>query len=276
MAMLLGVVVLAACALVEPQWSPHAGEPPHQLVEMDEWEILSFQRGEIAGRAQYRLSAKSIEIDWTHQPSGARASQTVTLSYWPTSLCSLHDKNTLVVGGKRPITHTTTIETMKINQPIVLESFPEGTSKVLLQPVPVGEIDVVYDSAVQGRDMTVSILRNLGRTGHVFVQFEDSKDVYDLDVSSGPAVLQLVASPTSQDAPVYQPALSKLSDVVWEADHIPTGYVYFYDPRGNSPGFATYLVDRDRDGDLDDSGVIDDDSWAGSPWSDSKSYIFDY
>ena len=73
---------------------------------------------------------------------------------------------------------------------------------------------------------------------------------------------------------MHQTGLSWLSDVEWEADHIPTGYVYMYDPRSDTPGFVTYLADFDRDGELDGGGEIPDDSWVGSAWSVSSNYIF--
>ena len=255
--------------------SVYIGIPPPDLwgIEQGSWR-LSFL--EISGLIAYTTPGKSIDIKWRYRDPATdnvslTADQHIALSFWPTEVLRLN-QNQFLVAGKRG-RGATVIQKFTITSPDLAVTFPLGslTPEVDLVVPTVTSIDEVFSEKLVGLDMVSSMFRMQGSSGSILVQFFDSKDVYKLVLHTGDVAL--VASPNASGTGIV--TTSKLTadfSRTFARDHSQLGYLYgFHAPESSGTGYL-FLVDDDRDDDLDSALVLLDSDWHTMGLSDTASY----
>ncbi len=255
----------------ESAWKPAPGVPPSELRWQGKHKAsLAFQDESITGQARWDLRGKLVSILWTHEPTRSAGAQEISTSYWPTAITALGDGRTLVVAGKRPDGNTV-VESWRLLAPVLVPK--DGPDKeYLLEPAVVESVDTLYDAAVQGRDLVAHVVRKLGSTSGLLVQFVDSRDVYELDFAAKPPTLAIVASPQSATTIPAVPQLRQRYTRAWAGDHKAKGYVYVLANDGQQGVASLVLVDKDRDGKLDGSLLVSEAEWASGGWGAPANY----
>jgi len=192
---------------------------------------------------------------------------TSRVAYWPTAITYLKD-SLYAVAGKRNL--RTVIEVWQVPMP-VLEEFPMGgTPSGFSMGGEVAYKQTVYSEATEGQDMVSLMVPNRGKANAVFVQFYDSRDLYELDYTNAvpPGTgeddypLTRILSSTVGTSEPYVPGLadSRLQ-CIQSSNHINEGFVYmvFPSPETSTEAYqqgtsidALFLFDHDRDGVLDE------------------------
>jgi len=193
-------------------------------------------------------------VTWRQQP----------VRYWP-NLAEWVSDDVLLVTGVSPRTGRSILETWSYEVPqgapdvLPINQSNGQVDEVWLLPER-DSVDLVLDADEPSRQVITYAKENKGRSGHVFVRFASSGDVFDLDLDSG--ALEVVASSTAGVAPFHVPELSNPGP--WRVggvavDHQSEGFVYslkthMYDAPDS---ILILLLDSDRSGTID-SVVIND------------------
>lgn len=268
----LAMLTLVALAHAQdPVWKPAGGLPPTELRWLGKHKAtLEFKDSAIVGKARWDMRGKLVSILWSHAPTLSGESQEIPTSYWPTAVAELQDGKTLLVAGKRTDGNTV-IESWLFRAPELVPKDPEKT-EFLLKPAPVERVDTVYDAAAQGKDLVGHMVRKLGASSNVLVQFVDSRAVYDVDVTAKPPKLTLVADPRAASVLPPVPQLAQRYTHVWAGDHRSRGYVYAFVNDEHDDVSRLVLLDADRNGVLDGLLVVSSAQWTADGWQVASNY----
>lgn len=189
-----------------------------------------------------------VASTWREQP----------LRFWPNCVEWISD-DALLVSGVSPRTGRTIIEVWEYETPqgapdaLPVTSASGRTETQWLLPSRTA-IDTVFDSDDVDRQVMTLAKENKGRPGHVFVRFDSSDDLLELELATGD--LHVVASPVAGAAPLHVPELANAGP--WDVGaggvvHQSAGFAYvitthLYD--APDPIVIVFL-DADRDGTLD-------------------------
>lgn len=260
------------------------GLPPFQLsrtASLDRMEVES--NGYLTATARHRIHDKSVHIDYYATGSGPRdlpilanKSLTVATSYHPTAVAFLED-GWLAVAGKWAGTagNSTVIEIWGLAVPQIVQSIPPsgGEANTVIRGARVLNRTVVLNIEEPGKAMVCAMLRVRGKPASMFVQFWDSRDLYELDFSEVldpstppppvPFPISKVLSATPGGSAPFAPDLADKRRVwVRGATHSTAGYVYTWIApaheqiaAGSGGVPALTLFDTDRDGDIDTWGL---------------------
>lgn len=264
------IVALSAAVRVsnaqEDTWKPAEGMPPAELRWPGKQKAkLEFKDLALTGQARWDMRGQLVSILWVHEPTRSAELQEIHTSYWPTSIVELADGKSLAVAGKRQGGNTI-IEFWHILAPELVPK-DEAKTEYLLKPAAVERVDTIYDTAAKGRDLVVHLVRKLGTSPALLVQFADSRDVYDVDLAAKPPAFKLVASPNAAASIPAVPQLVQRYTRVLSADHATRGYVYAFANDEHESVAALVLLDADRNGALDGSLVVPPDKWAADGWN---------
>lgn len=195
--------------------------------------------------------------------------QTFPLGYYPTEITPTSDWGCVLIGGTNKF-GTTRVMRYQLSDPgFGANGVPLDSSIV--------EIDEIFSASSLSETRDVyQILENQGAPQHCFVQFWNSRRVYDLDATTGQ--LQLVASSTDQPGigEIVVPQLSDAHTLAYWRDHMGSGYVYFFVPLGAQDGASTVVLrDLDRNGVLDDGLSLTNELYASMGFGDPGQYLDD-
>lgn len=215
--------------------------------------------------------SESVRITWKYSSGSdfrcpmATETEELVPGFHPTA-CELLSPTQLVVAG-RTKTGNTRIERWTFDVPRLQRDRTSG----LIRLVPRGrtEVVVLYDAQTAGKEIVRGLLRKRGVDGRVFVHFQDSRDLYELDASSAPYSMRLVLSK------VKEPLLGGEFERSYGADHERLGFLYGFSGRIDCAPDAVvplFLRDSNRDGVLDSHGTLSGEEW-GRDWEDLGGYV---
>jgi len=181
--------------------------------------------------------------------------QTEQVPFWPTEICGA-GPNRICVAGKT-VKGKTRIQLWEFSATEVLEDpFQDPQTGQWIYPetyLPIETKTQLYHDAQPGKGLVRTMLRNHGSTNEVFVQFEDSRDLYALNLDTHALDLRLSAN--------AQPALLQDNADRFASDHLFYGLLYLFCSGAEE---TLILVDADTDGQLDQSEtmLLDAEEWA--------------
>jgi hypothetical protein len=259
---LLGVAGSLA-ATMEPRQQggppPVASPPPAAWARQASIAPAPFEPYRLVGDVRVSTLAKRVTIQWSYDDAGtgerAFAWDDFDVSFWPTAAARIDvDGLHLLVAGKRPSNSRTVIELWTLD----LVSLPDENTDATVAK------STVYDANQQGKRVVRFMDPMPGTAQHAILQFDDSRDLYSLDASTG--VFQVIY--TVQQVPKL--GLDSLSRL-WTAEHPTAGFVYgIEDDASVSDDGGVLLYDSDKDGDLDSWEDLEPADWdekvGNVPW----------
>lgn len=248
----LHAVVIAVLMLSAPDWAQVQAAPPDSsFSSLDKSHaIMKTSYPGVTGLLKYDVSGRVVVISWMRdfleQNSRELSAQEEPCSFWPTEVCSVGTNQVCVAGknvkGFTVIRHWTFSFTEALEEPV---THSDGTIEFPDTFIPVASTSTAYQSNDSGRRLVRAMFGNHGKPGHVFVVFDDSRDLYELNLQT--QSLALIQSR------VGQPMLSMEFSNRTSWDHAQYGYLYHL-ASGRKPGdsdSSLIFVDADRDGVLD-------------------------
>lgn len=235
----------------------------------------------ISGSATYDMEGRRVNIQWARRFMDVVkvSEQSFATTFFPTELCVFRDG--LCVAGKRGVSGYTVIEVWEFGPQELPDAYVDPSTGATVHPdtelFPTDKF-TIYDEKTPGRKLVRFMFRNAGSPIHLLVQFWDSKDLYEIDTTTGEFERIMTVDPLAGDCE-YQPELADTYyNDRWSADMLTFGYVYFLFDDGNGPTTfpkALMLVDADRDGVLDSGGsmVLGHEEWASLHLSDGNQYV---
>lgn len=255
-----GVVACAGCVALAFSAVAQSGDleekPPPTAATMLRTGTELVDSDHVRGSVRIESREQQVEVVWRYSPAGSFLhddvrsveTQTRSTSYWPTS-AEVIAPNKIAVAGKERGTGYTRIEVWTLTAP----SFEVPRTGPGLQPQPdlVADVVLVHRAAITGRDTVSAMVHVRGKPSSLFVQFYDSRDLYELDWSAPTRPLSLVLERASE------PGLAVDGyNYLMAGDHKTQGFVYIFmelDCVSTIPPLV--LCDSDRDGDIDTHGV---------------------
>jgi hypothetical protein len=214
-----------------------------------------FCSGQFQAAIEVKTSAKEIVVKWEKSASGDFTNpdltklQTISTAFWPNCVEVVGGGMILVAGKDRD--GDTRIERWTLPNPLTV-STSQGTTMLL--PQGPQDLEVVYEGSVVGKDMVRFMLKNEGSPGMAFVQFYDSRSLYEVNYADEPFTQTLVLDVAAE------PNLQQGYAECMRGEHSQHGYVYVFST--SSPYVSTpALVLRD----VDNNGTID--SHQSMPWT---------
>jgi len=234
------------------------GPPPRELagsVEGGAHVMTSFASGiegvaGVEGAVTYDMLERTVVLHWWRNfPAQQRregSTQVEHLSLWPTAVCSF-GTDRVCVAGKDPRGQTV-IQSWRFSTSEVFEPASAQSTGELFFPdtlIPVASTTTVYEGDVPGHRLVRALFANHGAPDKLFVQFHDSRDLYELDTATH--ALSLKVSSASD------PRLARSFDGSYTWNHLQRGYLYCMGMEVNENGAPESLifVDANRDGTLD-------------------------
>lgn len=249
--------------------------PPYELVHIDDsfakWFASDYQETLV----QCVTLETKVEMSWAASPNWSTqgvtdevVQQRIT-SYYPTAAAVVG--NTVVVGGKGRGDETI-IEAWNYAWP---GPNPPGQSGTVDQPNLVSVIEL-YRGEQVGKLLVREILPYLGSAStpnpEVLVQFDDSRDIYALDLKTHAMSLEVSSSAAGTLQNVAD--LGKDFHWAWVGEHATEGYVYnfgwFF---GTTRTTHLVLRDTDKDGVVDDYLSLSPTEWDASAYADHSTYV---
>lgn len=247
------------------------------------------RQGDVGMCINFDTEQREIAVEWCWGPDGylwnavCRAPQSWTVAYWPTDVVRLAD-GAWLVSGKDPVTFETIIERWDFanegwarvtprpdvdpltGSPECSWALPERTSAAEL-----------YREASPGRDVVDWCVEHPCKPHSVLVRFQDSKDLYELDLA--PLRYTLIASPTLASAPLRAGRAGPSIEHASWVRHATRGLLLVITPRGDLCGnirwfmSRTVLADADEDGTFDRTYELSLEQWLNSDWADERLYL---
>ncbi len=269
--------------LAQPLQGGQLSPPPRHLAGLERREaVVEVSYEGIEGIIGYDMTGKSVLLRWrrdfrahlpeTRTPSELTmdgwfvSSQLVPMQTWPTEACGF-GRNRLCVASKTPI-GTTRIEVWTLGEDADLGDAHRDQGGVWHYPrttIPVASMQTVYEGNQTGKRLVRCMFQNLGSPQRLFVQFDDARDLLELDTRTGTFTTILTVS--------QQPLLAPDFEDRWSAHH-ELGYMYNLIAPGK--GGILALFDSDCDGTLDPAGTrhFVGDQWYAGPvdFSDPSKY----
>ena len=230
------------------QRPPKVATPEQTIVKP-----LGYGAAELLGRVRIATLDKQLSIHWVYKDAAGVHQfhkEKFDLAYWPTAASRVSDDRLsagghLVVSGKRPSTGVTVIERWELG----LSGFPDAATPTTVTKSTLFEGNAPDTKPVRMMN-PVNSLKN-----QVFVQFEDTRDLYRMDAMTGDQVLVLTTA--------QEPSLAHDSYSSWWGGKLPDDrYVYVYQAVfAYAQDGATVLYDNDGDGSPDEWFEYAQTSW---------------
>ena len=135
---------------------------------------------------------------------------------------------------------------------------------------------VVYDDKVVGQGLVYFMFKNRKSSDSLFVQFYDSRDLYELDVATDTLTRVLCSTAGESDCDV-EPGLSRGFAYQFSGNHADLGYIYVLtgDVVDNVTTSGLLIIDSDRNGTIDKTMQIVAADWGVYGLGSKTSYIPD-
>lgn len=224
----------------------------------------------LAAGVSYDEAGRLLEIHWriASGETFRMVTQRERLSWWPTEVSAAGPNRLCVAMRDKDL--NTILEDWEFGVEAALAGKPPDPTTP--DPtkglhIPVVRKEVVFSGKVPGKDGVKVLFPDLAHPGSVLVLFEDSRDLYRLDL--GTKVLTRLLS-AADEPRLREPIVDRRP-----ADHDQLGYVYFLQLADSATrGYGTLvLVDPLRNGELPLAAIRgpDDDEW-GRLFGDGKLY----
>lgn len=264
--------IVMCCPLLGAAQQQALYSPPDVLKESAASQGATFASDE--GQASISLEVtvdpyqKRIELLWENKasPDVHAHKQTILVGYVPTEVARGAQYGEIYVGGTNKFGYTK-ITKYRLEEPSIGIDLNPTDAAVL-------ETDEVFGapSTSPTRDV-YQIIENRSAVSRLFVQFWNTKDVYDLDLATGAATRVVAATPPASGS-ILVTELTNRHDLVYSRDHMDNGYVYFFcaiDPLDTTSS-TVILRDMNRDGVLDDGAVVSLSTYQGLGLGDASRY----
>ncbi len=244
------LAILVLFFVSNPAWSQSAPQMPAARFDSNSKGAQFYVNadGTLAMRVSHDLANRKVRIKHHYfYDVPARRAQTLetieSTPYWPT--CTMPFANgKFLVGGKSPRTGNTILELWTATPPIAPVIGAAGQSTEF-KAGSISDKRELYNATAAGRDIVTRLqpmLVQQGQPTHVLVQFDDSRDIYALDVAQETMVL--VASPTSHPNCLTVSLLAR--DLVSQIRHHQNqGYLYIYSKSGAPDSETSIAILRD-------------------------------
>ncbi len=202
-----------------------------------------------------------IHFFWKHFPSGdifggqvEVHTEDFPVSYWPNTAYWFSDTELLVAGVSR-LDGAAVLEKWTFED--VLPSFtnwtdPKTQKKRELWSTPKRvSVQLLYRKLSAPKHEIGTLHKTAPKSRQVYLRFRDSGDLVKLDLDT--AQVTLAASPTKSPSALHIPALKQVyrANVGIAMDHPEDGYVLGVGKAGRYELDYLYLIDSNRDGQLD-------------------------
>lgn len=209
--------------------------------------------GNVRGLVKTLTPHKLVEIRWVFDGTGGERAQydeRFDLLYWPTAAARLWEGSpdvgsSMVVAGKRASDGRTVIE--KWTPTFTGIPSADNPTQLLKSPI--------YSGLEPGKKVVRLLAPTYGVEGKVFVQFNDVRDLYVLDVATGEFTLALsVAQVPEIEFDSYHG--------FWGGKTTSGEHAYVFQCKFSQyDDGAVILTDDDADGVIDSWVSVDKDSW---------------
>ena len=279
---LTAALFLAAIPLCASYAAPQGGgvwqgEPPRDLFWSRELYYRIGHSGSDNTTFGYNTGKKQLVIAWEQLYDSGNKIYTdggrIPTAFWPTAVAPIDDDEIVIAGKSQR--GDTVIQRRRFTQAYVLEeSLPGGGGETYqFFPPQQEQITEVFRENDTNYDMVtgmfpVRVGSHSNPATKIFVQFWSSRDLYELDLSTGAYSMVLSAA--------AQPALNGVYDAFTVREHVTQGMFYLFRRlEWVAPGEEVpilVLVDVNRDGVLDSSFTLDDTQWATGGYGDPSSW----
>jgi len=230
--------------------------------------LLRTNAPEVEGRLTYDTTTRRIDIAWLYEVSGlidgdllsdptkARSRQSLALEFWPTEVISAGPLRIVAAGLNGRGNHLLQVIELEPLERLPSLAIDPTTSEKRIPNVQleVASRETPLRSAVGAGRFIGHMWWNRGAADRVFVQYQDTREVCEVDLTTGDVVKQVAVKPGTAGADpsaLVVPDLARFHLAAGDGDHIAKGYVYWlYSPNATT-GTYVLLEDTDRDGVID-------------------------
>ena len=221
----------------------------------------------LSGEVSINTREKSLRIRWAYDGEGDARTfyrESFDLAFWPTAAACITDSristgDNFLVAGKRPSNGHTVIERWNVS----LSEIPSATAPSTIQRT------VIYEGNETGKKVVRKMDPAYGTPGRVFVHFEDSRDIYRFNVTSGELAQVLTSTQV--------PALAA-DGLVWFSGgkRADGAFVYIYqcDPAVHQDA-VIILTDLQGDGNIDQWSTVTFAQWSAAIQSIQWQQLYD-
>lgn len=211
---------------------------------------------------------KRIELLWENTNQGTYAhKQYLPVGYSPTEVTAGSVFGEIFVGGTNKFGYTKIVR-------YLFDTPKLDGNQVPLDAAMLEQDEVFGANKQSGTRDIYQLLPNRGAPGHLFVQFWNTKDVYDLDLSTGEATRVVTVAPPASGL-ILVPELGQPHGFTYSRDHIDHGFVYFFTSINPAEGGSSTVILRDsnRDGALEDGMTTTLEQYESLGFADPSRYI---
>jgi len=223
--------------------------------------------GAFALEAHIGPAAKSFDLVWRYREPGqgdVPLFQREPLTFTPTEICAGATLGELLVAG------TTKHGITKIVRYVYATPQLDQAGMPLEAELLSSNIVFSAGATAPTRDV-YHMIRNRAQPGRLFVEFFNSREIYDLDLATGNAT-KVVASTWQPSPALFLTQLHEPHDIVYSREH-DGHYVYFFASTiPNELEFTPILLDLDKNGTLDDKLFLDEQGWQVLGYGDPSRY----
>lgn len=266
------IVVLAACSLDSKEASEGFEEAlrPPDGSHLTPARIAFGADAEVVGKASFLFpSAKTIELEWYAGEDSGWSRRSERTRLWPTEVSSA-GFGRLAVAGRDARNGHTVIELWTF-APLTPDAGDEASASLVR--VSIRSKEAVFDERTVGKRLVRTMFPVHADPDRSLVRFEDSRDLYVLDLQARTTTLVLSATPRD-DVP-HEPALARDYEDRWSGRHDVHGDVYFLVARQGAEHDTLALFDRDRDGAIDEHGALTIERFHAMGLGDGAAYARD-
>ena len=278
---LLVPVALSSLGLSAQGLNPQVQGPPPPEIIMPDRGAVSFLSSydNLTASVACSMLEREVYLSWNRDYSlvdpqfrPRSSTQVELLNYWPTDATRFAEDEIAIAGMTVKGKNVVAIWKFSLDEDL-LDPTVDPVTQLTTYPsihIPTVSRQRVYHSfPLPGHGEIRAIFKNLGREESLILQFQESRDLYDLDVATGS--LQPLLSATQL------PSLSAPWSDRWSTHHADLGHVYVFVRRAPTNELLA-LVDGDMDGNPDIGSTIILNSlnhdWGAHPLSDSSKYLF--
>ncbi|MCP3995134.1 MAG: hypothetical protein GY722_08725 [bacterium] len=265
--------------------SPPAQRPPSHLwnnskPRLSTWAASVHQEGLL----RFDTLSRTLIVAWGGPIQTGQVfttfekGQMFPVGFHPTDIF-LADRSTIYVGGSST-SGRTVIERWKMSWPPVMpEPFFDASGNMgYFHALPsVMKVSTLYDDDIANvheiRHITAHPPGPSGGIDALYVVFDDTGDLYEVNATNGAATLR--ASVTVSGSVLTVPELSAETKTVWSAVHNTSGHIVVLGypwPRHTVDPPTIVIKDTDKDGNFDSYDLVLPDDWDASTYADASNF----